>query len=165
MPKKRKIHTPEFKVKVALDAIRGLKTASELASHYQIHPVQIAQWKKHAIEGLPEVFQRGRRKQAKSEEELTSPLYEEIGRLKMELDWLKNNLPRSGKDRHMLIEPQFGGLSIRRQCQLLGITRSGYYSESRGESAENLAYMRAIDEQYLRTPFFGSRQMTRWLNR
>ena len=65
----------------------------------------------------------------------------------------------------MLIEPQFDGLSIRRQCQLLGITRSGYYSESRGESAENLAYMRAIDEQYLRTPFFGSRQMTRWLNR
>ncbi len=45
MPKKRKTHTPEFKVKVALDAIRGVKTAAELASQYQIHPVQITQWK------------------------------------------------------------------------------------------------------------------------
>lgn len=97
MPKKRKVHTPEFKVKVALDAIRGLKTASELASQYQIHPVQIAQWKKHAIEGLPEVFQRGKPKQAKSEEELTSPLYEEIGRLKMELDWLKKKSAEFGE--------------------------------------------------------------------
>lgn len=90
MPKNRKTHTAEFKVKVALDAIRGLKTASELASQYQIHPVQISQWKKQAVEGLSEIFQRNTsRKKPKSEDELTSPLYEEIGRLKMELDWLK----------------------------------------------------------------------------
>jgi transposase-like protein len=89
MPRKRKTHTPQFKVKVALDAIRGLKTSSELENQYQIHPVQIAKWKKQAIEGLPEVFQRSKSKKAKSEEEITSPLYEEIGRLKMELDWLK----------------------------------------------------------------------------
>jgi transposase-like protein len=90
MPKKRKVHSPEFKVKVAVDAIRGLKTASELASQYQIHPVQISQWRKQALEGLTEVFQRGQtNRKAKSEEEITAPLFEEIGRLKMELDWLK----------------------------------------------------------------------------
>jgi len=97
MPRKRTIHTPEFKVKVALDAIRGVKTASELASQYQIHPVQIAQWKKQAVEGLPEIFQRGKPKPAKSEDELTSPLYEEIGRLKMELDWLKKKSATLGE--------------------------------------------------------------------
>jgi putative transposase len=64
-----------------------LKTASELAQQYQIHPVQIAQWKRQAIEHLPDAFQRGAPKKATSEEELTAPLYEEIGRLKMELDW------------------------------------------------------------------------------
>jgi transposase-like protein len=79
---------PEFKVKVAVDTIRGLKTSSELASHYQIHPVQISQWKKQALDDLTEVFQRGQaERKIKSADELTAPLYEEIGRLKMEIDW------------------------------------------------------------------------------
>lgn len=67
----------------------------------------------------------------------------------------------------MLIDPHSSGLSIRRQCELLGVARSSYYTqEARSEETqENLAYMRLIDEQYLRTPFFGSRQMTAWLNR
>jgi putative transposase len=90
MSRKRTIHTPEFKAKVSLAAIKGMKTSSELASQYQIHPVQISTWKKQAIESLPETFQRGKcAKQPPTEQVLTAPLYEEIGRLKMELDWLK----------------------------------------------------------------------------
>jgi len=89
MTKKRKIHTPEFKTKVAIAAIKALKTSSELASQYQIHPVQISGWKKQAIESMPETFRRGKPQKQKNEAELTAPLYEEIGRLKMELDWLK----------------------------------------------------------------------------
>ena len=90
MPKKRKVHTPEFKARVSLDAIRGMKTASELASNYQVHPVQISTWKKQAIEILPEAFSRGKAaRPTATEQELTAPLYEEIGRLKVELDWLK----------------------------------------------------------------------------
>lgn len=90
MPKKRKVHTPDFKAKVSLDAIKGMKTAGELASHYQVHPVQISAWKKQAIEILPEAFRRGKStKPPATEQELTAPLYEEIGRLKVELDWLK----------------------------------------------------------------------------
>jgi len=65
----------------------------------------------------------------------------------------------------MLIEPRCPGLSIARQCQLLGLPRSTYYRSIGGESAYNLGLMRLIDEQYLRTPFFGSRQMTDWLRR
>lgn len=97
MSKKRKIHTPEFKTKVSLDAIKGMKTTSELASQYQVHPVQINAWKKQAIESLPEVFKRGKRaKQSLTEQPLTAPLYEEIGRLKMELDWLKKKSDEFG---------------------------------------------------------------------
>lgn len=65
----------------------------------------------------------------------------------------------------MLIEPHHPRLSIVRQCDLLGLARSTYYHAPGGESVENLRLMRLIDEQYLRTPFFGTRQMTQWLRR
>ena len=89
MTKKRKRHTPEFKTKVALEAIKGIKTSSELASQFQVHSVQISTWKKKAIEALPDIFRHPSKTKPKSEDELTGPLYQEIGRLKMELDWLK----------------------------------------------------------------------------
>lgn len=99
MPKKRKVHSPEFKAKVSLDAIKGMKTASELASQYQVHPVQISAWKKQAIEILPEAFRRGKATNApRTEQEITAPLYEEIGRLKMELDWLKKKSAEIGRE-------------------------------------------------------------------
>ena len=89
MSSKRKRHSADFKAKVALEAIRGLKTASELASEFQVHPTQISQWKRQLLEALPEVFASPRAQRERSAEELTAPLYEEIGRLKMELEWLK----------------------------------------------------------------------------
>lgn len=66
-----------------------------------------------------------------------------------------------------MIEPDHHDLSIRRQCELLDVVRSSYYHQGQHaeETAENLAYLRRIDEQYMKTPFFGSRQMTAWLNR
>ena len=66
-----------------------------------------------------------------------------------------------------MIEPDLKGISIRRQCELVGLNRSTLYYETRPatESAENLAFMRLIDEQYLKTPFYGSRRMTAWLVR
>jgi len=57
------------------------------------------------------------------------------------------------------------GLSIARQCDLLGISRSSFYYEAKGESPLNLKLMRMIDEQFLETPWYGSRQMARWLRR
>lgn len=62
-----------------------------------------------------------------------------------------------------LVEPDHPQLSIARQCELLGLARSSFYYEPQGESAENLALMRLLDEQYTRTPFYGARRMTAWL--
>jgi len=87
--KRRKTHKPEFKAKVALEAIRGMKTSSELASQFQVHPTQISAWKKQALVSLPEGFRKGALNKQTDEQVLTGPLYEEIGRLKVELDWLK----------------------------------------------------------------------------
>jgi len=62
-----------------------------------------------------------------------------------------------------LVERGYAEISVRRQCELLGVNRSGLYYEPVGESEENLALMRLLDEQFTRTPFYGSRRMTEWL--
>ena len=85
----RKRYSTELKAKVALEAIRGNKTTNELASEFGVHPSQIAQWKKQALEGLPDLFSTRVANQAKSEDALVANLYQEIGQLKVELDWLK----------------------------------------------------------------------------
>jgi len=88
----RKRRTAAFQAKVALEAIRGEKTANdESAGLYQLHPTQVAAWKKQALEGLTEVFADGRRKQQDNGEAEVARLYEEIGRLKVEQDFLKKN--------------------------------------------------------------------------
>jgi transposase-like protein len=92
MGQKRKRHTEEFKAKVALEAFKGVRSLSELSSAYSVHPIVIAQWKRRLVERASEIFNRANGKAGKTEEELTSPLYEVIGRLKMEIEWLKKKL-------------------------------------------------------------------------
>lgn len=92
MAQKRKRHADEFKAKVALEATKGMRTLSELSSTFGVHPTVIAQWKRQLLDGAPEIFRRGSGMNVKTEEELTAPLYEEIGRLKVEVDWLKKKL-------------------------------------------------------------------------
>ena len=95
MQNKRRNHSAAFKAKVALAAAKGDKTIAELASEYEVHPNQITQWKKQLFESLPEIFSRRRRKDRDDQEELTAELYQQIGQLKVELDWLKK---KSGFD-------------------------------------------------------------------
>ena len=87
--KKRKSFTSQHKAKVALDAIRGAKTVNEIAQEYTVHPTQVGEWKRELLAQAPSVFEIKRG--PKPEDPATSPerLYSEIGRLKMELDWLK----------------------------------------------------------------------------
>lgn len=85
----RKKYSDNFKSKVALEAIKGEKTISELASQYELHPNQISNWKKQLLEGVPEIFSRSKKVAIKSQESQTDELYRQIGQLKVELDWLK----------------------------------------------------------------------------
>jgi len=86
---KRKTFTSDFKAKVALEAIRGLKTVNEIGQDFGVHPTQVTLWKKELTDQAVSVFDAKRG--TKPVEPSTSPdrLYSEIGRLKMELDWLK----------------------------------------------------------------------------
>ena len=89
MARKRRTFSAAFKTKVAMAAIRGEGTLTELAGRFEVHPNQVAAWKRQAVEGLPEVFSDGRSKQAREDEEHEAKLYQQIGQLQFELDWLK----------------------------------------------------------------------------
>ena len=84
----RKQHSPQFKARVVIEAIRGEKTLSQLGSQFKVHPIQIAKWRKAALEQMPELFVDGRTRKSRDGEADSNALYEEIGRLKVELDWL-----------------------------------------------------------------------------
>ena len=89
MANMRTKRTSEFKAKVALAAIRGDQTVTELASLYKVHPNQITTWKRQAQEQLVSAFDSKKAKSLKADEKLKEELYRQIGQLKVELDWLK----------------------------------------------------------------------------
>jgi putative transposase len=89
MKSDRKTYSGEWKAKIALEAIKGQSTINEISSDYKVHPSQIMKWKKQALEQMPEIFSDKREKKIQSDEELKSKLYEQIGKLQVELDWVK----------------------------------------------------------------------------
>ena len=95
MTKKRRQYSAEFKFKVALEAAKGRKTISELAGELQVHPTQISDWKRLLLEEGASLFQRNGSGHQREHEALQAELYEQIGRLKMELEWLKRKVARS----------------------------------------------------------------------
>ncbi len=89
MSVKRRKFSPEFKSKITLQAIRGRQTINEIALDHNVHPNQITTWKKQALEGFPALFEDGRSKKSNQDGDLKERLYGEIGKLKVELDWVK----------------------------------------------------------------------------
>ncbi len=87
--KKRKIHSPEFKARVGLEALKGVKTSNEIGQEYGVHPTQVGQWKNAIHEQVPNLFEGKRGPKPAIEHQEPERLYSEIGKLKMELDWLK----------------------------------------------------------------------------
>ena len=92
----RKRHSASFKAKVALEAAKQTRTVAELAKAFQVHPVQISQWKKQLLDGAESLFRDGRRRQPEEERATQAELYERIGRLNMEVEWLKKSVARCG---------------------------------------------------------------------
>jgi transposase-like protein len=89
MAGKRKTHTAAFKAQVALAALKGDRTVNELAGHYGVHPTLIHAWKKQLLAGAEVVFANGAKAAAVDDEAVQAQLFEQIGRLKMELEWVK----------------------------------------------------------------------------
>ena len=89
MPRKRRRFDAGFKAKVALEAVSGLRPVSEIAKQFRVHPNQVTLWKKQLLSGAEQVFESAGAKAAQSDEPEASELYEQIGRLKVELEWLK----------------------------------------------------------------------------
>ncbi|WP_386630122.1 IS3 family transposase [Sulfitobacter geojensis] len=158
---KRKQHHPEFKAKVALEALKGEETVSELASRFGVHPTMIHQWKRALLEGASGVFERGGRKTPVIDEEQVKDLHAKIGELAVANGFFGQKAQTLDRQvRRRMIEPNLPGLSVGKQCALLSISRSSFYYEPKGESEMNLDLMRVIDKQFLETPFYGVRQMT-----
>jgi transposase-like protein len=89
MGKSRKQHSKEFKARVALEAVRGVKSVAQLASEHKLHPTQIRQWKSQLTRNAADLFERGRGSGPADEETLAAPLLQEIGRLNMEVKYLQ----------------------------------------------------------------------------
>jgi putative transposase len=163
----RRRYSAEFKFQVALEATKGQQTTNELASKYEVHPNQISTWKRELLEGGARLFASngGRGRQEREQEALQADLYEQIGRLKVELEWLKKKLPDTIEAKRIMIEHDHPKISVRRQCELIGLSRSTAYHQPAGESAYNLQLMHLIDRQYTETPFYGWPRMTAYLRR
>jgi transposase-like protein len=86
---KRKLHSPEFKAKIALEALKGLKTVNQIASESEVHPTQVNLWKKQLQEEVSSLFANRYDNKNKGQEALVAQLYQQIGQLTMELDWVK----------------------------------------------------------------------------
>ena len=98
MAKKRRCFTAEFKARVVLAALREDKTLAELAGQFDVHPNQITEWKRQALEALPDVFSRRKAADTKAAEAHESRLYEQVGKLQVELAWMKKKARQLGID-------------------------------------------------------------------
>lgn len=92
MSTKRKRHSAQFKFQVALEAAKGTKTINQLASEYNLHPNQISQWKRQLLDAGPGVFSTTLLHQQRDQAAREAALFEQIGRLNMELEWLKKKV-------------------------------------------------------------------------
>ena len=126
MSKQRKSYSAAFKAKVALAAQRRDKTISQQAAQFKVHPVVISRWKAQRLDNAEQVFQDKRAKK-KSDDRTHDELYQEIGRLKVKLDWIVR--PSRLNEKRLAIEPHHSILSCSRPCQFLELPRSTYYYE------------------------------------
>ncbi len=123
----RERYSAAFNARVALEAAKQTRTLAELSRAFQVHPVQISQWKKQLLDGAESLFGEGRRREGDQSEVLQAELYRQIGRLNMEVDWLRKKLLAAADLKRPLVEPENPHLIIRRQCELPGLSRSTYY--------------------------------------
>ena len=153
---KRRNHDAGFKARVALEAVKGERTVSELAAEYGVHPTMIHQWKKALLEGTSDIFEHGGKKKAegrRGDGAVAARQDRRAGRRQRFFVTKAQALDR--QVRRGMIERSHPTLSVGAQCRLLSISRSSFYYALQGETEMNLALMQLIDRQFLETPFYG----------
>lgn len=139
-----------------------------IAADHGVQPFQVRQWKKQLLEGASELFTRGKNTQAKDESQAKeAELFQQIGKLQMELEWLKNKSLSSSDARELrqLVDHDHPDLTVSRQCDLLGLPRSTLYYRPVPVRDSTLLIMARIDALYLEDPTAGSRRMVHYLAR
>ena len=96
MVSKRRKHSGSFKSKVALEALRGVKTINEVAAEHNVHPVQVSNWKKELLERMPEIFEKPKKLDERREKKREERLERKVGQLSIEVDWLKKKCDELG---------------------------------------------------------------------
>ncbi len=86
--RQRKQYSADLKAKIAVEAVKGQRTIQEIASHYEVHPNMVTKWKKQVL-GVSEIFSNGRAQASEADEQVQAELYQQIGKLQVEVEWLK----------------------------------------------------------------------------
>ncbi|WP_281927849.1 IS3 family transposase [Methylocystis iwaonis] len=160
----RRTHSPAFKAKVALAAIKGEKTLAELAQQFDVHPNQITTWRSQLLEGAAGVFGQDKTEPKEAAVDLKG-LHAKIGELTLENGFFVRRAHKSGiAERKKMIDRDHD-LSIARQAKALGVARSSVYYRPRPVSAEDLELMRRLDALHLEHPFAGARMLRDLLRR
>jgi hypothetical protein len=130
-----------------MEAISGRKTLQETGADHAVHPIQVSQWKKQLLEGASDLFTRGKKTQAKDESQAKeAELFQQIGKLQMELEWLKKDLNCSdARELRKLVDHDHLELTVTRQCELLGLPRSTLYYQPVSVRDSTLRLMARID--------------------
>ena len=142
--RKRRNHSPVFKGKVALAAVRGERTLADLAEQFEVHPNQIQDWKKKLVADAGHVFRAGAVEAEHSEQE-TQQLHAKIGQLTWRRSFFQSARSRPVSERRAMIQADHP-LTVTRRCELLDVARSTVYYHPTGIPSEDLALMRLLDE-------------------
>src|SRR4051812_37674472 len=155
----RRNHSPAFKAKVGLAAVRGDKTLAELARQFDIHPNLLTQWKRQLLDGAAGVFgSEARGEHAGPAVDLTA-LHAKIEELRLENDLLSKRARQSGVAERKAMIDRSHALPITKQAKVLNVSRSSVYYQPRPTSADDLALMRRMKELHLNLPLAGSRTL------
>ncbi|WP_434513533.1 IS3 family transposase [Dechloromonas sp. ARDL1] len=154
--RKRRNHSPEFKAKVAIAALKGDKTLAELAQQFDVHPNQITDWKMQLLERSSVVFGE---KPAKEIGPDIQTMQAKIGQLTLENGFFRKGAHQGGHAERKKMIDRNHDLPVVRQCQILALARSTAYYTPKPTSTEELALMRRMDELHLEFPFAGSRML------
>jgi len=157
---KRKQHSAEFKARVAMASLSGEKTLAELSAEFGVHPTMISNWKQELVKRAAELFARGSKAPAAEDaQKVIDDLHRKIGQAAGRVRFscrAARHLPSA--ERRAMIAPE-AGLSLSRQCALLGIARSSFYYRPRPESAAELELLKRLDRIFTDHPVYGSRRL------